>query len=146
MSKIKQNTVTNALFCLASDTIHPTKPRKPMLNVFNCDNAEHKVTRARKCLGLESTIVFHFENFTMNMVGDLAPTPWMKPSISSGSPEPQNWSDPDATKVSATKNHHWIYYFCYDDAQRLQPRARASHYIKQRANTLEAVVPAPKTF
>jgi len=75
MPKIKQNPVTNALFSLASKTIHSTKPLKPILNVFNCDHAEHKITRARKCLGLKSIIVFHFENFTMNMAGDLASTP-----------------------------------------------------------------------
>lgn len=74
-SKIKQKPVTNALFSLASNTIHPTKPLNPILNLFNCDYAEHKITGARKCLGLESTIVFHFENFTMNMAGDLASTP-----------------------------------------------------------------------
>lgn len=72
MPKIKQKPVTNALFSLASNTIHPTKPLKPILTLFNCDHAEHKITGARKYLGLEPTIVFHFENFTMNMAGDLA--------------------------------------------------------------------------
>lgn len=124
MPKIKRKPVTNVLFSLASNTIHPTTPLKPILNVFNCDHAEHKITRARKCLGFESTIVFHFENFTMNMAGDLASTPWMKTNISFGSPESQNWSDPEAAKVSATKHHHWIYYFCYHNAQSLQSWAR----------------------
>lgn len=112
------------MFSLASNTIQPTKPLNPILNVFNCDHAEHKITRARKYLGLESTIVFHFENFTMNMAGDLASTPWMKPNIGSVSPESQNWSDPEAAKVSATKNQYWIYYFCYANAQSLQSWAR----------------------
>lgn len=67
--------MTNALFSLASNTIHPTKPLKPILNVFNCDHAEHKISRARKYLGVDSTIVFHFVNFTMNIAGDLDPTP-----------------------------------------------------------------------
>lgn len=53
MPKLKQTPVTNALFSLASATIHPPKTLNPILNVFNCDCAEHKMTRARKYLGLE---------------------------------------------------------------------------------------------
>lgn len=82
----------------------------------------------------------------MNMAGDLASTPWMKPNIGSESPESQNWSDPEAVKVSTTKNQHWIYYFCYFNAQSLQVLSQSPRCIKQHTDNLEKAVPVPKTL